>query len=262
MLRNQSLCGSQAELWNFIPQFSSLSQRSFRLLNECNVKLVGIVLFTQKKIYYCRLENTWRWCLSPDWYRANIKQTNVCWVPCRFSHRPRFHLQKQVLNLNGKTSGNENERRGLQTFSVRSDADQLRAVCGRTSRARPWFPSSTAHRRISDNKPRMPWRCFAWWHKFARCVLLPSRRYAYRRRRISDDPTTEWARTPSIAESPAPPTQLDSHWSWSNLFSAYNRWRPPPSSCGRSTGPTPSLATSNNLGDGSKRASFAPPTLF
>ncbi len=54
-------------------------------------------------------------------------------VPCHLSHRPRFHLQ----NLNGKTSGKENERRGLQTFSVRSDADQLRAVCGHTSRARP-----------------------------------------------------------------------------------------------------------------------------
>ncbi len=58
-------------------------------------------------------------------------------VPCRLSHRPRFHLQKKVLNLNGKTSGTENERRGLQTFSVRSDADLLRVVCGRTSRARP-----------------------------------------------------------------------------------------------------------------------------
>jgi len=183
-------------------------------------------------------------------------------IPCRFSHRPRFHLQKEVLNLNGKTSGIENERRGLQTLSVHSDADQLRAVCGRTSRARPRFPSSTAHRWISDNKPRMPWRCFAWWRKVAKCVLLPSRGYAYRRRRISDDPTTEWARTPCIAESPAPPTQLESHWSWSNLFPAYNRWQPPPSSCGRITGRTPSLATSTNLGDGRKRASFAPPTLF
>jgi hypothetical protein len=55
---------------------------------------------------------------------------------------------------------------------------------------------------------------------------------------------------------------LDSHWSWSNLFPAYNRWRPQPSSCGRSTGRTLSLATSINRGDGSKRASFAPPTLF
>ncbi len=113
-------------------------------------------------------------------------------VPCHFSHRPRFHLQKEVLNLNSTTSGNENERRGLQTFSVRSDADHRRGVCGRTSRARPWFPSSTAHRWISDNKPRVPWRCFAWWRKFASYVLLPSRGYAYRRRRISDDPTTEW----------------------------------------------------------------------
>jgi hypothetical protein len=31
---------------------------AYRLLNECSKTLVGIVLFTQKKIYYCRLENT------------------------------------------------------------------------------------------------------------------------------------------------------------------------------------------------------------
>jgi len=30
---------------------------AYRLLIECNVKLEGIVLFTQKNIYYCRLEN-------------------------------------------------------------------------------------------------------------------------------------------------------------------------------------------------------------
>ncbi len=32
---------------------------AYRLLNENNVKLlVGIILFAQTKIYYCRLENT------------------------------------------------------------------------------------------------------------------------------------------------------------------------------------------------------------
>jgi hypothetical protein len=32
---------------------------AYSLLNECNLKLVvGIVFFTQKKFYYCRLENT------------------------------------------------------------------------------------------------------------------------------------------------------------------------------------------------------------
>ncbi len=59
---------------------------AYRLLNENNVKLVArIILFAQKKIYYCRLDNTWRWCLSPDWYRANVKQSNTCEWPRGFN---------------------------------------------------------------------------------------------------------------------------------------------------------------------------------
>jgi hypothetical protein len=37
-------------------------------------------LFTRKKIYHCRFENTWRWCFEP-WYIKGKHQTKQhLWV--------------------------------------------------------------------------------------------------------------------------------------------------------------------------------------
>jgi hypothetical protein len=59
MLSNQSILDTKHNYQTSFHDSEVCPRGACRLLNECNVKLVvGIVLFTQKKIYYCRLENT------------------------------------------------------------------------------------------------------------------------------------------------------------------------------------------------------------